>query len=104
MTSEISACLHVSAFSADAVDPITYQADDSCRSSLVLSTLGDEKETLAGLAGPRDDGVGDSSLLVGAVGAQLLSLNGFIAEVEEALGEAKTPVRKSLLASCFCSR
>lgn len=70
----------------------TYQADDASGSSLVLSTLGEEEQTLAGLAGPGDDRVGDSGLLVATEDGQLLGLDSIVAEVEEALGEAEAPV------------
>lgn len=65
--------------------------------SLVLSALGDEEQTLAGLAGPGGDGVGNSGLLVLVELGQLLGLNSLIVEVEETLGEAQAPGRKSIL-------
>lgn len=65
--------------------------------SLVLSALGDEEQTLAGLAGPGGDGVGNSGLLVLVELGQLLGLNSLIVEVEETLGEAQAPARKSIL-------
>jgi hypothetical protein len=46
------------------------------------------------LAGPGDNGVGNSGLLVAAVGRELLHLDSLIAEVEETLGEAKAPVSR----------
>lgn len=40
------------------------QAEDTGGGGLVLGTLDEEKQTLAGLGGPGGDGVGDSGLLV----------------------------------------
>lgn len=62
------------------------------RSSLVLSALGQEHETLAGLASPGSDGVRDSRLLILVEDRELLGLDGLVMEVDEALGEAQTPV------------
>jgi hypothetical protein len=69
----------------------TYQVDDVARMSLVLGALGDEQQTLAGLAGPGGDGVGNSGLLVLVEVDELLGLNSLIVEVEEALSEAQAP-------------
>lgn len=62
--------------------------------SLVLGALSDEQQTLAGLAGPGGDGVGNGGLLVLVEVGKLLSLNSLIVEVEEALGEAQAPVKQ----------
>ena len=74
----------------------TYQVEDARRSGLVLGALGHEKQTLAGLGGPGSGGVCDGGLLVLVEDRELLSLNRLIAEVEEALREAETPMRKHL--------
>lgn len=66
-------------------------------SGLVLGALGQEDETLASLAGPSSDGVGDSRLLILVEDRQLLGLDGLILEVDEALGEAQTPVRHTVI-------
>ena len=58
---------------------------------LVLGALGDEQQTLAGLAGPGSDGVGNGGLLVLVEVDELLSLNSLVVEVEEALGKAQAP-------------
>jgi hypothetical protein len=72
-----------------------YQTDNASGGSLVLSALGEEEQTLAGLAGPGDDRVGDSGLLVTAEDGELLGLDSIVAEVEETLGEAEAPVRRT---------
>jgi hypothetical protein len=59
--------------------------------SLVLSALGDEEQTLAGLAGPGGDRVGNGGLLVLVEGRQLLGLNSLVVEVKETLSEAQAP-------------
>ena len=69
----------------------TYEVENASGGGLVLSTLGEEEQTLAGLAGPGDDRVGDSGLLVATEDGQLLGLDSIVAEVEEALGETETP-------------
>lgn len=69
----------------------TYKVQDTSRRGLVLRTLDDEEQTLTGLGSPGDGGVGDSGLLILLVGGELLGLDGVVAEVEEALGEAKAP-------------
>lgn len=60
---------------------------------LVLSALGEEKQTLAGLAGPGSDGVGNAGLLVLVEDGELLALNSLLVEVEEALGETEAPTK-----------
>lgn len=70
----------------------TDQVEDTGGGGLVLGALGEEQKTLAGLAGPSGDRVGDSSLLVLVEGRQLLRLNSIVAEVEEALGETEAPI------------
>lgn len=71
----------------------TYQVEDSSRSGLVLGTLGQEKETLASLAGPGSGALSSSrALLRGEVGGQVLDLDSIVGEVEEALGEAEAPI------------
>lgn len=67
------------------------QVEDAGRSGLVLSTLGEEQQALAGLAGPGSDGVGNGGLLVLEERGELLGLDSLLAEVEVAFGEAKTP-------------
>lgn len=71
----------------------TYQVDDVAGVSLVLSALGDEKQTLAGLAGPGSDGVGNGGLLVLVEAGKLLGLNSLVVEVEETLSKAQAPER-----------
>lgn len=71
----------------------TYQVDDVAGVSLVLSALGDEEQTLAGLAGPGGDGVGNGRLLVLVEAGQLLGLNSLVVEVEETLSEAQAPAK-----------
>lgn len=68
------------------------KVDDTSGVSLVLSTLGEEGETLAGLAGPGSNGVGDGRLLVLVEDVEVLALDGLLLEVEETLGEAKAPL------------
>lgn len=70
----------------------TDQVEDTGGGGLVLCALGEEQKTLAGLAGPGGDGVGDGGLLVLVEGRQLLRLNSVVAEVEETLGETEAPV------------
>ena len=69
----------------------TYEVENASGGGLVLSALGEEKKTLAGLAGPGGGGVGDGGLLVLVEDGELLALNGLLVEVEEALGETETP-------------
>lgn len=69
-----------------------YQAEDTSGGGLVLSALGEEQQTLTGLASPGGDGVSNSGLLVLLEDSELFSLNSVILEVEEALGETETPV------------
>ena len=71
---------------------VTYQVEDTRGSGLVLGALGQEHQTLTGLAGPGGNGVGDGRLLVLVKDVQVLGLDGFILEVEEALGETQAPV------------
>ena len=70
----------------------SYQVEDAGGGGLVLSALGQEEQTLAGLGSPSGGGVGNSGLLVLAVDGELLGLDGLIVEVEETLGEAQAPV------------
>lgn len=72
---------------------VTHQAEDASGSSLILSTLGEEKQTLASLASPSGNGVGDNGFLILVEDGEVLSLDRLVAEVEEALGEAKAPVK-----------
>jgi hypothetical protein len=76
----------------------THKVEDASGGGLVLSALGEEKETLASLAGPGSDGVGDGGLLVLVENGELLALNSLLAEVEVALGETETPKRTNSLA------
>ena len=69
----------------------TYQVEDSSRSGLVLGTLGQEKETLASLAGPSGHGVGDLRLLATEVEAKVLGSDGGVVEPEFLLGESELP-------------
>lgn len=78
----------------------TYEVENASRGGLVLSALGEEKQTLAGLAGPGGGGVGDGSLLVLVEDRELLALNGLLVEVEEALGETETPEAKKQKSTC----
>jgi hypothetical protein len=74
---------------------LTYQVEDTGRSSLVLGTLGQEKETLASLGGPGSSALSSSrALLGGEVRGQVLGLDSIFREVEEALGEAEAPIVK----------
>lgn len=73
----------------------SYQVEDASGGGLVLGALGQEKQTLAGLAGPGSSRVGDSGLLVLVEDRELLGLNGLIVEVEETLGEAQAPMRET---------
>ena len=68
------------------------QVEDTGGVGLVLSTLGEEDETLTGLAGPGGNRVGDSRLLVLVEDVEVLALDGLLLEVEETLGEAKAPL------------
>lgn len=79
----------------------TYKVENASGGGLVLGALGEEKQTLAGLAGPGSGGVGDGGLLVLVEDGELLALNGLLVEVEEALGETETPEtkKKNLLVS-----
>lgn len=69
----------------------THEVEDSSGGGLVLGALGEEKQTLAGLAGPGSGGVGNTGLLVLVEDGELLALNSLLVEVEEALGETETP-------------
>lgn len=71
----------------------TYQAEDTSGGGLVLSALGEEEQTLTGLASPGGNRVGDSGLLVLVEDSELLGLDSVILEVEETLGETERPVR-----------
>ena len=75
----------------------THKVEDASGGGLVLSTLGEEKETLASLAGPGSGGVGNCWLLVLVENGELLALNSLLAEVEVALGETETPKRTNSL-------
>lgn len=70
---------------------MTYQVDDASRVGLVLSALGEEEQTLAGLAGPSSSGVSNAQLLVLEVLVELLDLDSIIGEPEVALGETEAP-------------
>ena len=59
---------------------------------LLVGVLNEEKETLSGLAGPSDDGVGDLGLLAAKVLAQVVRVDGLLAEPEILLGEAEGAV------------
>lgn len=61
---------------------------------LVFGALGQEEQTLAGLASPGSGGVSDGGLLVLVEDRELLGLNGLIVEVEETLGETQAPMRE----------
>lgn len=77
----------------NANDDSTYQVEDTSGGSLVLGTLGQEKETLAGLGGPGSSALsGGRALLGGEVRGQVLGLDSVLGEVEEALGEAEAPI------------
>lgn len=71
----------------------TYQAENTSGGGLVFSALGEEKETLTGLASPGGNRVGNSGLLVLVEDSELLGLDSIILEVEETLGETERPVR-----------
>lgn len=71
----------------------THQVEDMSGSGLVLGALGQEDETLASLASPSSDGVGDSRLLILVEDGQLLGLERLVMEVDKALRETQTPVR-----------
>lgn len=72
---------------------ITYQLNDTSR-GLLVSLLGVEQETLAGLRGPRHDVVGDiSGLLVLEIGGQLLVAQGIGTEPEVSLGVDDVPFK-----------
>lgn len=74
-------------------DDSTYQVEDTGGSGLVFGTLGQEKETLAGLGGPGSSALSSSrALLRNEVRGQVLGLDSILGEVEEALGEAEAPI------------
>lgn len=77
--------------------PPTYQVDDTSRVGLVLSALGKEKKTLAGLAGPSSVGVSKAKLFILEVGGELLALDGLLGEPEVSLDKAEAPVIQSLV-------
>lgn len=74
----------------------TYEVENASGGGLVLSALGEEKQALAGLAGPSGGGVGDGGLLVLVEDGELLALNGLLVEVENTLGETETPETKKI--------
>ncbi|MBZ6375606.1 MAG: hypothetical protein LBE67_11580 [Kocuria palustris] len=69
----------------------TYEVENASGGGLILSALGEEEQTLAGLAGPSRGGVGNSGLLVLVEDGELLALNSLLVEVEEALGKTEAP-------------
>lgn len=75
----------------------THQLQDALRGSLLVGVLGEEKQALAGLAGPGDSGVGVLALLAAKVaGEALLGDGGLLAEPEVLLGEGKAPAMRML--------
>lgn len=70
----------------------SYQREDTSGGGLVLSALGEEQQTLAGLAGPGGERVRDGGLLSLEVLGEGLDLNGLVVEVEVALDEAEAPI------------
>lgn len=81
----------------------SYQVEDDSRGALVLGALGQEQQTLTGLASPGSGSVGNSGLLVLAENVEVLGLDGIVAEVQETLGEAQTP-KCHLLAKIYTFR
>lgn len=63
----------------------TYQVDGAVGGGLVLALLGEEKQTLSGLAGP------GGKVVVLQEGGDLLGVNGITAEPEELLGVDEVP-------------
>ncbi len=68
----------------------TYQVQDASRVLLLVGVLDEEKEALAGLAGPRSSGVGDLRLLAAKVLGQVRGSDGLLAKPEVLLGEAES--------------
>lgn len=87
MVTSVTSDCKLSAFILTSRLPLqqTHQVEDASGGSLVLSTLGKEKQALAGLSGPGGSGRSGGS------GGQVLGLDGLLAEVEVALGEAQAP-------------
>lgn len=75
----------------------TNQVEDTSGDGLVLGALGEEEQTLASLASPGGNGVGNGRLLVLVEHGQVLGLDGLLAEVEETLGEAQTPKNQKII-------
>ena len=73
---------------------ISYQVQNTGRSSLVLSALSEEEETLAGDAGPGSVGVGHIRLLAVEIGREMLVSDGLLSEPEELLREPQAPETK----------
>jgi hypothetical protein len=66
----------------------TYQVEDASGGGLVLRTLGEEKQTLAGHGGPSS---GSRRALLTEEGGQVLGFDRLLTEVEVTLREAQTP-------------
>lgn len=63
----------------------TDQVQDAGRGCLVLSTLGEEQKTLAGLVGPGSVGMCNFGFFRTEIGVESVCLEGFIAKPEETL-------------------
>lgn len=75
----------------------THQLQDALRGRLLVGVLGEEKQALAGLAGPGDGGVSVLALLATEVAVQAVLGDGsLLAEPEVLLGESETPAVRAL--------
>jgi hypothetical protein len=70
----------------------THQVQNTSRMLLLVGVLDEKEETLASLAGPRDNGVSDLGLLAAKVLPQVVRCDGLLAEPEVLLGEAEGAV------------
>ena len=73
------------------IDPfLAHQVEDTGGVLLLVGMLDKVEETLASLAGPRSDGVGDLGLLAAQVLLQVRGWDRLLAEPKVLLGEAES--------------